>query len=326
MKYSPESFILQNTHKSSSLKNLKGVLLYGFDDHLIQVLEQEVITLFNTRMIRVNQAEVQNNLSIINPSVDMFSKDVLELIIIENVTDTFLKTLENEKFHVKLLLKGDLKAKSKLIKFTEDQKDWLSIPCYESHLGTAEALMMAHLGKVIPDLLSLSRNTLELKNQINIEKILASTNFERKNISLNQSTAVLITSLFEYALFSPEKLLKSMFEEVLREFSGVGFARSLNNYSLKFAELREKIEILGISVEASIQTIFPPLFFKIRPFYVRVLQNLNFNQCKKMALLFQSIEKEIKSNNTLAEEIFWGKLLTLQHYIQNSHLIHAYKS
>ena len=39
MKYSPESFILQNTHKSSSLKNLKGVLVC-LDGYMNVAMEQ----------------------------------------------------------------------------------------------------------------------------------------------------------------------------------------------------------------------------------------------------------------------------------------------
>ncbi len=326
MKYSAESFILKNGGRDPSLKNYKGVLLYGFDEHLIQVLEQEVLALFKTRIVRTTQTEVQNNLEIINPSIDMFSKESAELVVIENTTDTFLKILETKTFHVKLLLKGDLKSKSKLIKFVEDQKDWASIACYESHLGTAEALMTAHLGKVIPEFLPLAKDALELKNQINIEKILASTNFNNQSFTLNQSSATLAASLLEYALFTPEKLLKSMFDDSIEEFSSVGFVRTLTNYSLKFLELLEKIEILGVSVEGALQTIFPPIFFKIRPFYVRVLQNFNFNQCKKMTLLFQEIEKEIKSNNSLAEEIFWGRLLTLQNDLKVSQKIPIYKA
>jgi hypothetical protein len=47
--------------------------------------------------------------------------------------------------------------------------------------------MTAHLGKVIPEFLPLAQDALELKNQINIEKILASTNFDKQNFTLNQS-------------------------------------------------------------------------------------------------------------------------------------------
>jgi hypothetical protein len=58
------------------------------------------------------------------------------------------------------------------------------------------------------------------------------------------------------------------------------------------------------------------LFFKSRPFYIKILQTLGFDQCKKLAFLFYSIEKNLKSSHSLVDETFWGSLLTLQKYIE----------
>ncbi len=315
MKYTPESFIIQNAKNKPSLKNLSGVLLYGFDEKLIQILEQEVCNLFEMRTIRLTQAELLSNLDILNPPIDMFASNTTNLVIIENATDALVKTLESAIIHVKLLIKGDLKSKSKLVKFAEDHKSWGSVSCYESHLGTAEALMTSHLGKVIPALLSLSTDAIELKNQINIQKIHQNNNLEQDLLLLSQNMPILAASLLENALFSPRTLDKRMFDELIEELSGVGLARLFTNHLLKFIELREKIEIFNLSHDSAIANMTPPLFFKLRPFYSKSIQSLNMNQCIQAVVIFQKVEKEIKSSNIHALQNFWGHLLTLSNTI-----------
>lgn len=311
MKYTPESFIIQNAKNRAALQNLEGVLLYGFDEKLIQIMEQEVCDLFEMRHSRVSQAELQNNLEILNPPMDMFASNATNLVIVENATDALVKTLESAKIHVKLLVKGDLKAKSKLVTFAESHKSWGAVSCYESHLGTAEALMTSHLGKVIPEILTLSSDAIELKNQINIQKIHPNNTPAQDILLLSQNTPILAATMLENALFVPHLLEKRVFDELIEELSHVGLVRLFTNHLLKFTQLREKIERFGVSPDAAIASMAPPLFFKLRPFYTKSISSLTMNQCIKAVQVFQKIEQEIKSSNVHAVQVFWGHLLTL---------------
>ena len=241
----------------------------------------------------------------------MFASNTTNLVIVENATDALVKTLESAKIHVKLLIKGDLKAKSKLVMFAEGGKSWGAVSCYESHLGTAEALMTSHLGKVMPELLTLSSDAIELKNQINIQKIHQSNTPAQDILCLSQNMPIMAAMLLENALFAPHLLDQRMFDELIEELSHVGLVRLFTNHLLKFTQLREKIERFGVSPDAAIASMTPPLFFKLRPFYTKSISSLSMEKCIKTVQIFQKIEQEIKSNNTHAVQVFWGHLLTL---------------
>ena len=309
MKLSPESLIGRIAQNKEALKEVLGVLLYGFDENLIEVLEQEIIGSLGFRTKRLTQSEILKDLSVLNPPVDLFNLKVDTLLIVENATDALLKVLEAEKVSVKLIIKGDFAKKSKIVKSFEDHTYFVSVAAYEANLAFAESLMRKHLGKVIPAFLPLAQDVLELQNQIRFYKLHPQTSFDIDFASSLNFTVAGVEFL-NNALFFPKRLAKNSFNDLYEELNAVGISRIFLNHLLKCLSIKE---IMGESLifEDAIFKIYPPIFFKVKPFYASWVGKLSIDQIKSLVKVFNNLELLAKSNSPYISDLYWGEFLNL---------------
>ena len=301
-----------------------SVLIYGQNTGIQDEIKSKIIQLNkNIELINVFEDTIfkdKENFheSVLNQSLFYPKK----IFFINNVTDKILPEIENyfKNENIKIyLFSENLEKKSKLRKLFETDKQLATFACYEDTEKTLVQYILNQLkeykginGEICNLLISnCNMDRKEIQSEIEKIKIL----FQSKQIDkiklfqlLNQTSDINFDDIRDNALMGNKKKLNSLLssKNILNEDSFF----YLNNLSFRIQKLIDiKNNINNDQIEANIDKIKPPIFWKDKPFFINQLKKLCINQLINIYSKIISTEILMKKNSQINNAVLIKNLL-----------------
>ena len=302
-----KSYLIENNF--SNLKE-KISLFYGenlglkndFKRIIKEVNSEDEILYFNQDEI------IQNNNVLIKEitNVSLFEKK--KIFFVENINDKFLDlVMEIEKIVAdnKLFLFADiLEKKSKLRNYFEKSEICAAIPCYADNDLSLKKLIQSKLEEysgltgsninMILDSTNSDRsklnNELEKIKTLFQDKIIKS---EKLDLLLNNKSNEDFNKLKDQA-FLGNKIAtnKLLSETIIDNEKNIFYLNMINQRLYKISETLNKN---GKTVEAKINSLKPPIFWKDKPNFISQVKKWNKSKINNVLNETYIVEKEIKS-------------------------------
>ena len=325
-----KSYLIENNF--SNLKE-KISLFYGenlglkndFKRIIKEVNSEDEILYFNQDEI------IQNNNVLIKEitNVSLFEKK--KIFFIENINDKFLDlVMEIEKIVAdnKLFLFADiLEKKSKLRNYFEKSEICAAIPCYADNDLSLKKLIQSKLEEysgltgnninMILDSTNLDRaklnNELEKIKTLFQDKIIKS---EKLDLLLNNKSNEDFNKLKDQA-FLGNKIAtnKLLSETIIDNEKNIFYLNMINQRLYKISETLNKN---GKTVEAKINSLKPPIFWKDKPNFISQAKKWNKRKIDNVLKKTYILEKEIKSYSIINKNLLVKKLIVDICQIANS--------
>ena len=325
-----KSYLIENNF--SNLKE-KISLFYGenlglkndFKRIIKEINSEDEILYFNQDEI------IQNNNVLIKEitNVSLFEKK--KIFFVENINDKFLDlVMEIEKIVAdnKLFLFADiLEKKSKLRNYFEKSEICAAIPCYADNDLSLKKLIQSKLEgysgltgsniNMILDSTNLDRaklnNELEKIKTLFQDKIIKS---EKLDLLLNNKSNEDFNKLKDQA-FLGNKIAtnKLLSETIIDNEKNIFYLNMINQRLYKISETLNKD---GKTVEAKINSLKPPIFWKDKPNFISQVKKWNKSKINNVLKETYILEKEIKSNSIINKNILVKKLIVNICQIANS--------
>ena len=325
-----KSYLIENNF--SNLKE-KISLFYGenlglkndFKRIIKEVNSEDEILYFNQDEI------IQNNNVLIKEitNVSLFEKK--KIFFVENINDKFLDlVMEIEKIVAdnKLFLFADiLEKKSKLRNYFEKSDKCAVIPCYADNDLSLKKLIQSKLEEysgltgsninMILDSTNLDRaklnNELEKIKTLFQDKIIKS---EKLDLLLNNKSNEDFNKLKDQA-FLGNKIAtnKLLSETIIDNEKNIFYLNMINQRLYKISETLNKN---GKTVEAKINSLKPPIFWKDKPNFISQVKKWNKSKINNVLNETYILEKEIKSNSIINKNVLVKKLIVNICQIANS--------
>ena len=325
-----KSYLIENNF--SNLKE-KISLFYGenlglkndFKRIIKEINSEDEILYFNQDEI------IQNNNVLIKEitNVSLFEKK--KIFFVENINDKFLDLvmeIENIVADNKLFLFADiLEKKSKLRNYFEKSEICAAIPCYADNDLSLKKLIQSKLEEysgltgnninMILDSTNLDRaklnNELEKIKTLFQDKIIES---EKLDLLLNNKSNEDFNKLKDQA-FLGNKIAtnKLLSETIIDNEKNIFYLNMINQRLYKISETLNKD---GKTVEAKINSLKPPIFWKDKPNFISQVKKWNKSKIRNVLKETYILEKEIKSNSIINKNDLVKKLIVNICQIANS--------
>ncbi|MDC0094058.1 DNA polymerase III subunit delta [Alphaproteobacteria bacterium] len=322
MKIKSENFLTSLKNNNNSNKIL---LLYGPNSGLINLLYKKSISILSIdindpfNVSKIDGIQFKDNPSLLNDSISTFSMskekrtvllDLTYVKINKNIENTILSSLNESINDYFLLIKANnLGSKNQLVKFVENIKNGILVPCYDEDTNKVKIQILKLFNKYgfkfSDDFVSMlstkfnsdsAINLMEIKkletflidNQNITEELIISLITDNININQNKIIQLSLSGKIEEALLSLDKIYEN-------SSTAISITRS---FVIHFKTL-EKILLAvenGFSISESINNIKPPIFFKDKPLLIFQCQLWSL---KTINLIFKrliDIEIKLKSN------------------------------
>ena len=325
-----KSYLIENNF--SNLKE-KISLFYGenlglkndFKRIIKEINSEDEILYFNQDEI------IQNNNVLIKEitNVSLFEKK--KIFFIENINDKFLDlVMEIEKIVAdnKLFLFADiLEKKSKLRNYFEKSDKCAVIPCYADNDLSLKKLIQSKLEEysgltgsninMILDSTNLDRaklnNELEKIKTFFQDKIIKS---EKLDLLLNNKSNEDFNKLKDQAFLGNKIATNKLLSETIIDNEKNIFY--LNMINQRLYKISETLNEDGKTVEAKINSLKPPIFWKDKPNFISQVKKWNKSKINNVLKETYILEKEIKSNSIINKNVLIKKLIVNICQIANS--------
>ena len=286
----------------------------------------------NCEILYFNQEEIiHNNYLLIKEitNVSLFEKN--KIFFIENINDKFLDlVMEIEKVisNNKLFLFSDiLEKRSKLRNYFEKSKICAVIPCYVDNDLSLKKLIQSKLKEysgltgnninMILDNTNLDRaklnNELEKIKTFFQDKIIKS---EKLELLLNNKSNEDFDKLKDQAFLGNKKNTNKLLSETIIDNEKNIFY--LNVINQRLYKISETLNNNGNTLEAKINSLKPPIFWKDKPNFISQAKKWNKSKIKNVLKETYLLEKEIKSNSIIDKNVLVKKLIVDICQIANS--------
>ena len=325
-----KSYLVENNF--SVLKE-KLTLFYGenlglkndFKRIIKEINSEDEILYFNQDEI------IQNNNVLIKEitNVSLFEKK--KIFFVENINDKFLDlVMEIEKIVAdnKLFLFADiLEKKSKLRNYFEKSDICAVIPCYADNDLSLKKLIQSKLEEysgltgsninMILDSTNLDRaklnNELEKIKTLFQDKIIKS---EKLDLLLNNKSNEDFNKLKDQAFLGNKIATNKLLSETMIDNEKNIFY--LNMINQRLYKISETLNEDGKTVEAKINSLKPPIFWKDKPNFISQVKKWNKSKINNVLKETYILEKEIKSNSIINKNVLIKKLIVNICQIANS--------
>ncbi len=309
--------ILKSFQIENNIKNIlkfKFILIYGENVGLKDTLKKKIIKLDNkAEIINLYQDDIaKNRMSDEVKNISLFSEN--KIIIVNQVSDKIITEIEDLldcKENVKIILIGEMFDKrSKLRSLFEKNTNLAIIPCYNDNDITLRKLVQNELigfknlnSNTINMILNYSNsNRKTILN--NVEKI--KSFYEKKILTeyeldklLNSDRNEVFDNIRDAALNGDiTKLNKLLGEFVFANEDAFLYLNTINYRLLKILEIHKQNEIYK-DLEISISKIKPPIFWKDKPIYTKLLKKWHKQRVKEALVYLREVEKQMKSNSVI---------------------------
>ena len=325
-----KSYLIEN-----NFRNLKEKISLFYGENLgLKNDFKRIIKEINSEdeILYFNQDEiVQNNNLLIKEitNVSLFEKN--KIFFIENINDKFLDlVMEIEKIIAdnKLYLFSDiLEKKSKLRNYFEKSEICAAIPCYADNDLSLKKLIQSKLKEysgltgnninMILDSTNLDRaklnNELEKIKTLFQDKIIKS---EKLDLLLNNKSNEDFNKLKDQAFLGNKIATNKLLSETIIDNEKNIFY--LNMINQRLYKISETLNEDGKTVEAKINSLKPPIFWKDKPNFISQVKKWNKSKINNVLKETYILEKEIKSNSIINKNVLIKKLIVNICQIANS--------
>ena len=297
------------------ISKFKLILIYGENIGLKDSLKKKIIE-FNKKaeIINLYQEDFTKNQKVLLNEIENISLFVEQkLILINQANEKNLDNIEDLKINdlnLRIILFADiLDKKSHLRSHFEKDNSLAVVPCYSDTEITLRKLIQFELR----DFKNLNSNIINMiinysnlnrKTVINnLEKI--RTYFEKKIITdkeldtlLNIDKDELFENIRDAALEGNKHKLNNLLDNFL--FSNEDahmYLNAINYRLLKLLEIHKKSN--GESFDAAINSIRPPIFWKDKPIYQKLLKTWDLSRVLEAVNYLSKIDNYIKKNSRL---------------------------
>ena len=321
MKIKSENFL---NHIKNKIDSYKLILFYGPNFGLVEMLYNNAIEALSINkddpftVSKIDGNDFKENPSLLYDNISTFSMmSDKRTVLLNLVPVTINKTIENiiidaleEKYNFEIIIKADnLGSQNRLVKYIENLKNGLLIPCYEENINNNKVEISKLLNKhnlvfsddFISNLNSKFSND-SLTNKMELEKL---ENFLINNNDVTESMLyhliidnidININKIINFCVSgNPHKALLYLDKIYDKSNTSIILTKSF----IKHFKLIEKILLYienGMNLIDAVNNIKPPIFFKDKPL-------ITF-QCKlwslgKINIIFRrliDIELKFKSN------------------------------
>ena len=321
MKIKSENFL---SHINNNISSYKLILFYGPNFGLVEMLFNNAIEALSINkddpftVSKIDGNDFKENPSLLHDNISTFGMMSDKRTVLLNLVPVSInKTIENiiidtleEKYNFEIIIKADnLGSQNRLVKYIENLKNGLLIPCYEENINNNKVEISKLLNKhnlvfsddFISNLNSKFSND-SLTNKMELEKL---ENFLINNNDVTESMLyhliidnidININKIINFCVSgNPHKALLYLDKIYDKSNTSIILTKSFT----KHFKLIEKILLYtenGMNITEAINNIKPPIFFKDKP-------SITF-QCKlwslgKINIIFRrliDIELKFKSN------------------------------
>ena len=285
------------------------------------------------KILSFSQDEILKNKNILFTefkNISLFEEN--KIYLINDVSDKTLETIENlEKDIINqsvFLFAGVLDKKSKIRNYFEKSKDFLAVPCYSDNEISIKNIIIerlkgfenltSHIINLIINKTNLDRN--KLHNEL--DKIIML--FQDKNIDVNKLEILLDDAINEdFNLLKDQALLgnkaktnKLLSDTVIVDDKNIFYLNLINQRLTRLQELNELSN--GKNMEATIDNMRPPIFWKDKPIFIRQAQMWNKKKIHELQKQTYQLEIKIKSNSIINKNSMMKKLIVDICQIANS--------
>jgi len=277
----------------------------------------------NCKIIRLNEDEILKKDSLlINEISNVSLFEEKKIIFINQASDKIIYILEEiEKIDTEMsiyLFSDLLEKKSKLRQIFEKSKIYGVIPCYEDNEITIRKIITSTL-KDFKNLTTINvnlifdncnLNRMKLNNELN--KIL--TYFQNKTLETEKLEKLLNTKTNDdFNKLKNEALMgnrvntnKLLCDTIFDSEKDLFYLNSINQRLSKLAEIKEKDTN---NIEAEINSIKPPIFWKEKANFMHQAKKWDKKKIQIMLNKTYDLEIKIKSNQTINKNILVKKLM-----------------
>ena len=320
--------------KNLSKLEKKCVLFFGENLGLKEDFKKNIKKINKeSKIFSFSQDEILKNKNILFTefkNISLFEEN--KIYLINDVSDKILETIENlEKDIINqsvFLFAGILDKKSKIRNYFEKSKDFLAVPCYSDNEISIKNIIIerlkgfenltSHIINLIINKTNLDRN--KLHNEL--DKIIML--FQDKNIDVNKLEILLDDAINEdFNLLKDQALLgnkaktnKLLSDTVILDDKNIFYLNSINQRLTRLQELNELSN--GRNIEATINNMRPPIFWKDKPIFIRQAQMWNKKKIHELQKQTYQLEIKIKSNSIINKNLMMKKLIVDICQIANS--------
>ena len=310
--------------KNTEFLKEKIILFYGENLGLKNDLKKKIrLTNKNSHIYNYNQDEIitnKNNFEETFLNISLF--DEKKIYFIEFTNDKILnliQDLENKINNQKIYLFADtLEKKSKLRNYFEKSKNLAVIACYNDNeisikkiildkLNGYEGLTSENINMLITNS---NLNRVKLNNELNkIETYFINKKISKSelNILLNLNENEDFNELKDAALSGNEKATNKLLSETIIDNEKSIFYISLFNQRL--TKIREILSDSGKSIESSIESVKPPIFWKDKPAIKKQAAKWNKKKIKTTLQNTYNLEIRLKSSSNIDKTILIKKFI-----------------
>ena len=311
--------------KNTNLLDKNIFLFYGENTGLIDDFKNKLkIDNLKHENFKLNQEEVlkdKNKFLQDYYNISLFGEE--KIFFISQVNDKILpiieEILEKDIIQKIYLFAEILDKKSKIRNYFEKSNKCGIIPCYlDNELSIkkiiAESLKgFKGLSSININLIlnSCSLDRIKLKNEIEKIKIFFSNkeiDTEKLEILLNARTNDDFNLIRDEALKgNKNKTNKLLGDTFFQTEKNIYYLSLMNQRLIKLNQINN-IEN-NSSLEAKIEGLKPPIFWKDKPIFIEQLKKWDSNKIKKALNITYKIELDLKSNSTINKDILIKKLM-----------------
>tara|TARA_Y100000768_G_scaffold112041_1_gene82545 strand:+ start:8541 stop:9527 length:987 start_codon:yes stop_codon:yes gene_type:complete len=310
--------------KNTEFLKEKIILFYGENLGLKNDLKKKIrLTNKNSHIYNYNQDEIitnKNNFEETFLNISLF--DEKKIYFIEFTNDKILnliQDLENKINNQKIYLFADtLEKKSKLRNYFEKSENLAVIACYNDNeisikkiildkLNGYEGLTSENINMLITNS---NLNRVKLNNELNkIETYFINKKISKSelNILLNLNENEDFNELKDAALSGNEKATNKLLSETIIDNEKSIFYISLFNQRL--TKIREILSDSGKSIESSIESVKPPIFWKDKPAIKKQAAKWNKKKIKTTLQNTYNLEIRLKSSSNIDKTILIKKFI-----------------
>ncbi len=317
-----KSYLVEN-----NINLLKGniILFYGENLGLLNVLKDKIkLNSRKASIIKLDQHEIIKDEEILfNETLNISLFNDEKIIFIDQTNDKILeiiKKIEPKLTNQKIILTaGLLEKKSKLRNYFEKSNQLAVVACYEDNEITIKRLITEKLKNfeglnnlvlnIIAD--NCNNNRVKLENELN--KIIVF--FDNKKIKEEELRSLLnIKENENFNLLKDKALIgdkittnKLLDETIIENDKNIMYLNIINQRLKKLLELTSLNKTH--SLEASIDNMKPPIFWKDKAAFLLQAKKWDSNKIKKVLEMSYNLEFRFKSNSTINPSVLLKKLL-----------------
>ncbi|MFI4984189.1 MAG: DNA polymerase III subunit delta [Rickettsiales bacterium] len=319
----------------SARSDVRLFLIYGYDQGQVKMLTDDLLNHFRKKFAEINLVnfgfdQIKSDLSMLRnelASVSLFGGQKIVVISSSSATiaKDFLAIIEKDQTGSIIIFQADeLRPASSLRKFFEATESCAAIACYKDDQASLEKYIRqffidksVEVVREVPSLLASLLPSDRMVVRAELEKLLLYKDDQEPPINVLDVNSVIADATelsfddlcVAYVLQDHKNVQKQLSRIMSQDANFMLIIRVMQKYLYRVFEVLCSTEA-GISVDAAVGKLSPPVFFKQKDNLIRVVRLLKLDFIKMKMLELINLESKCKSG-VLDPQVLLTHFLTL---------------